>query len=459
MRLTSAAIAILLLLVSACSSGIGKPGESPTAASVPTAPSHPAPATASVPSGAPRSTPVPSRQAGVPLAQAAGTFLVVAEAGMGGFEVIAADTGERFMSLPAGIPVTGWTRLLTATPVDGKTRLGLYTFENIDNPVGLTIDGTWRFPTIGDDPQPVGLSGDASTQVLVDGSAGASNASTSRFAIVPASLKGKPQVISLAGDFEFDAISPDGRWLYVVEHLAAPPAGHYQVRQVDVSNGVIQPGVIVDKRNVGEAMSGHPLGQLRLNGGLVATLYAGAEHPFIHALNTLEGFAFCIDLPSTGDANAAAASDWGIASTAGGPTYAVNPGGGLVVQVDAGAGNVLRSAELKPLAGTGITLAKFSDGVGGAVGRRAIVAPDGKALYAAGSAGVLSISTADLKATGRWLEGRAVDGLALSKNGKMLFALLHGTGQIAVIDTIAGSVLGTVPGAGYTRLAAALPGQ
>jgi hypothetical protein len=87
------------------------------------------------------------------------------------------------------------------------------------------------------------------------------------------------------------------------------------------------------------------------------------------------------------------------------------------------------------------------------------VAPDGTVLYAAGAAGVLSISTSDLKATGRWLEGQAVDGLALTKDGGTLFALLHGSGRIAAIDTAAGNVLGMVPGSGYTWLGGALPGE
>jgi len=453
MRRTGAAIAIVVLLVSACGSGIGKPGETAPAASLPAA------ATPAVPSAPSRSTP-PASEPTVMLPPEAGeTWLVVAEKGSDGLQVIAASSGRLLTPIPDGVPATTWTRLLTATPANGKTVVAEFKVENIDNPASLTLDGSWRFPTIGDDPQPVGLSGDASTQVLVDGSAGSATASTSRFAIVPASLHGTPHLISLDGHFEFDAISTDGRQLYVVEHLAGPPAGHYQVRQVDVSTGALQPGVIADKRNVGEAMGGYPLGQLRLNGGLVVTLYAGAEHPFIHALHTLEGFAFCIDLPATGDGSATSASDWGIAAAAGGPEYAVNASVGLVVQVDAGAGNVLRSAQLKPMAGTGIVLAKFSDGVGGQVGRRAIVAPDGRWLYAAGAGGILAISTSDLKATGRWLESQSVDAMALSKDGSRLFALLHGSGRIAVIDTAAGTVLGMVPGDGYTRIAAALPGE
>ncbi len=255
------------------------------------------------------------------------------------------------------------------------------------------------------------------------------------------------------------SVSTDGRKLYVVEHLAGPPAGHYQVRQVNVATGVLEPGLVADKSNVSEAMAGWPLGQLRLPGGRVLTLYRGAEHPFIHALDTVQAFAVCTDLPSSGAEDAAAARDWGIADADGSSAFVVNPDLGLVLQVDPWSNRVVRSATVRPMVQSGFVLAKFSDGVGGRVAQRVLVAPDGRSLYAAGAGGVLAISTADLSAAGRWLEGRAVDGLALSKGGGRLFALLHDSGRIAVIDTAAGTVLGMVPGAGYTWLAAALPGE
>ena len=39
---------------------------------------------------------------------------------------------------------------------------------------------------------------------------------------------------------------------------------------------------------------------------------AGAEHPFIHALNSVEAWAVCIDLPAAGADDAEAALDWGL---------------------------------------------------------------------------------------------------------------------------------------------------
>src|SRR6185295_1961594 len=122
---------------------------------------------------------------------------------------------------------------------------------------------------------------------------------TTRFAVLRHTPVGEPvtKVIELAGSFDYDAISPDGSSLYVVEHLEGD-TGRYQVRVVDTSTGVMRPAIIADKRNLGEAMAGWPIGQLRRPDGVVLTLYRGAEHPFIHALNTKEGWAVCIDLPA-----------------------------------------------------------------------------------------------------------------------------------------------------------------
>ena len=69
--------------------------------------------------------------------------------------------------------------------------------------------------------------------------------------------------------------------------------GRYQVRAIDLPAGTLRDGVIVDKTNVDEVMAGYPLAQVRRADGGVFTLYRGTEHPLIHALNSVEGWALC----------------------------------------------------------------------------------------------------------------------------------------------------------------------
>ena len=316
--------AIAVALVAAACSGTGKPAPSTGA-------------TGSVPA----STLAPS-SAGSPAASAStsGTApdarLVVGKAGDPDLHVIQASTRESVYDLPNGVPDATWDQLVTTT-TDGTTT----TVTDLAVQPGYgghdqSLPGAWRLPTIGADPVPTGLSVDGKTIVLVpdrpyDATEASSSGLVSRFAIVRRSLDAEPRIIALHGDFEFDAISIDGSILYVVEHLPAPPEAHYQVRAVDVSTGTLREGVIVDKANIDEAMGGWPLAQVRTPTGFVFTLYRSPEHPFIHALNTTEGWALCIDLPASGASDAAGSLDWGIAAAADGRTIvAANATLGLV---------------------------------------------------------------------------------------------------------------------------------
>jgi len=340
----------------------------------------------------------------------------------------------------------------------------------------VRIDGHWRLPTIGLDPIPAGRSLDGSTVVLVEGGYDPGQA-RSRFAVVEHGFSndvstdpGAPlrlgRIVDLPGAFEYDTLSPDGRILYLVEHLDASAGGRYQVRAVDVATGVLRDGVIVDKTNVEESMAGSPIAQVRRPDGVVLTLYRGPDHPFVHALNAKEAWAVCIDLPrgahdaSVGEHDAGL--DWGLTSdTFVTSVYAVNASLGLAVEIDPAGLSVRRSAEIPatatgPAAGS-IVLAKFGHGEFGPIGRRVVAAPDGTALFAAGANGVTVIRTKDLSVVRTDLAGSTVDGLGITPDGATLFALLRGSGQIVAVDARTGRRLGTVPGAGYDRLVAVAP--
>jgi DNA-binding beta-propeller fold protein YncE len=259
--------------------------------------------------------------------------------------------------------------------------------------------------------------------------------------------------------FEFDAISPNGSLLYVVQHLPAPPEAHYQVRAIDVGTGQIRPDVIVDKRNLDEAMGGWAITQLRHASGVAFTLYEGAEHPFIHALNTNDAWAVCLDLPANGGGDPDASGDWGLAQSAdGGAVFAVNATLGVAAAIDPTELTVRRVGAFDaPVGAATISLAKFGHDAIGPVGRRALVSPDGRTLFAAGAGGVVSIDTKDLERTDTFLDGSAIDALALTPDGSTLYALVHETGSIVRIDAASGDVTGQVPGDGYDRLLAIVP--
>ena len=105
--------------------------------------------------------------------------------------------------------------------------------------------------------------------------------------------------IALPGWSAVDAISPNGRWLYLI-HYHNADISKYEVLAYNLLTHRMLPKPIVDPDDRGEAMTGFPITRVMSPGYRWAyTLYmrpTGA--PFIHALDTVGHRAVCIDLPS-----------------------------------------------------------------------------------------------------------------------------------------------------------------
>ena len=149
------------------------------------------------------------------------------------------------------------------------------------------------WPTTG---SPAGLSADGRTLILVNPRTRFPRASTT-LAVVDAKRMRLRRQIRLRGDFSFDAISPDGRLLYLIQYLSKRDITDYAVRAYDMRAGRLFRRAVVDPSEPDEDMSGVPLARVMGPGGRWAyTLYASEEHPFVHALDTERRTAVCIDL-------------------------------------------------------------------------------------------------------------------------------------------------------------------
>ena len=444
-------LSVIALVVAACSTAA-----SPTASP---ASSPAAPATAQPPA----SSPAPSA-ASRPWLLGLGSrdaVVVAGRTGEPGLMAIQASTGEVMAVLPDGTPTGpawGSLAMTTVAPDGASTTVGdLVIQPGGGDGTSITIDGAWALPRIGDDPTPVGLSVDGKTLVLIPAGDANPHRTTSRFAVVPfppiaGAPKLAPRVIELPGALDFDAVSPDGRILYVVQHLDGD--GGYQVRAVDLPAGTMRPEIITDKRNLDETMAGWPIAQLRSPTGLVLTLYRGVDHPFIHALNTVDARAVCIDLPGGG--SVADDEAWGLAaSESWASVYAVNAARNLAIDVDPQELVARRTVTLTSASAPTIELAKFGHLDGGPVARRVIATATGQTVYAAGPDGVLRLGR-DLTVEGRLLPGVRVESIGLVPDGRTLFAL-RGDGAIVAVDTSTGQLIGEVPAGGYNRLAAVMP--
>jgi hypothetical protein len=129
--------------------------------------------------------------------------------------------------------------------------------------------------------------------------------SSTTFVVLDTRTLATLRTIALPGAFAFDALSPDGKRLYMTQF----PNGYngpirYVVRSLSLTTGRLEPGAIVDKTEPGERMTGIPMARIwSLDEGTAYTLYNGLEsHAFVHALDTVHRSARCIDLPWSGDA-------------------------------------------------------------------------------------------------------------------------------------------------------------
>lgn len=163
-----------------------------------------------------------------------------------------------------------------------------------------SLDGSWGIPTVTFSTRGgEGLTRDGKR--LIVASTGAW--SPTEFTVLSTRDLRVRDRFSLDGNFAYDALSPDGSTLYLIQHLNAHNVNRYIVRAYDLQHGRLLPGRIADKTQRGWVMEGSPLTRATSAGGRwVYTMYSRpGGYPFVHALDTVRGVAHCIGLPWTGD--------------------------------------------------------------------------------------------------------------------------------------------------------------
>ena len=158
------------------------------------------------------------------------------------------------------------------------------------------LSARYTVPAVAYDGSVGGLSADGRTLVLLVPRSTFPRERTGLRILDGATLRTR-DTIDLRGDYSFDAISPDGAWIYLIHYLSPDDPTYYEVRAYDVRGGRLAPEPIVDPRESGEEMRGNPLTRTTSPGGRWAyTLYDGNGKPFVHALDTVGRTARCLDL-------------------------------------------------------------------------------------------------------------------------------------------------------------------
>ena len=161
------------------------------------------------------------------------------------------------------------------------------------------LRGTFTVPAVAYDGSAGGLSADGRTLVLLAPVVRYPQRTTTLVLLDTRDLAVR-RTVRLPGIYTFDAVSPDGRTLYLIHYRSQMSFTDYEVRAYDAAAGRLRPGAIVDPRERDEQMRGLPVTRATSPGGRWAyTLYDGnGKTPFIHALDTARGTARCIDLPA-----------------------------------------------------------------------------------------------------------------------------------------------------------------
>jgi hypothetical protein len=157
------------------------------------------------------------------------------------------------------------------------------------------VHGRWGIPLVALDGTSGGLSADGATLLLTQASR-AYPRRRSTFAFVDAKRLDVRRTVALKGEWGFDALSPDASTLYLIK--TSRKNSRYAVRAYDVRTHRLLPDPVVDPSEPDEPMRGLPVTRTTGPGGRWEyTLYAGGEHPFVHALDTVRRESICIDLP------------------------------------------------------------------------------------------------------------------------------------------------------------------
>lgn len=384
---------------------------------------------------------------------AAAGYRIFLEEGFGGGteKVTVRDSGSGAIErqLPIGTPAADWSRYYTVTGLTGSSLLSA-----LDPATGRAIAQTtvlkgYRLPSLNPLGPTAGLSPNGQWLALTSQGRDAGASLFSNFLVGPSSLTQPFSQVRVDGDFAFDALSNDGRSLYLIQNMREP--NHYQVRLYDVANHSLSAQVVVDKREPDEPMNG-----VRGNsvadpvGNRVFTVYARENGPFIHVLPLGQPFAFCVDLPKDAPNDLEQQFFWSLVITPDGSTvYGVNGSlGRVVVMTTADAPTIVRSAAVALdstdrglLAG----LVTDANAKGPRIGGAALSA-DGRTLFALGDNGIVAIDTGSLKVRARFFGSQSIVSMHLSSDGRWLYGADTGAGKVWQIDPATGALSGEVRG-------------
>jgi hypothetical protein len=333
------------------------------------------------------------------------------------------------VTLPLGVTTLDHQRLYTVAASKGTTTITVFATRTGARLHAFAISGSYATDETGYGD--AALSPDGRWLALRDLG---SNQQQTTIVVVDTQAGKVAKLIKQPGDFTLDAISPDGQTLYLLQQLH-DAEHHYYVRALYVASNQLDPNIIVDKSELDEQeMAGQAVTRQMLADGTVAhTLYLNpAENKaFIHILPVAGGgngptFARCLDLPSNAALNVLAYYSLSLSPNRA-YLYAANAVLGMVVKISLDGQQVFDDTialQQQFAPGSSLHAPKLYNG--------SALSADGAMLYVVGGDGLWALDASTLHVIKHYLAGEAFSSVALSADGKSLYALDPAKGLIAL---------------------------
>jgi hypothetical protein len=242
---------------------------------------------------------------------------------------------------------------------------------------------------------------------------------TSAFLVLD-TRNGATHALSLRGMFSAEAVSRDGRRLFLIQYVHAG----YRVRVYEVNRGALRPGEL-KARNESEPMRGYPAYAIGARDGRwLLTLYVKPHQheAFVHALDLRRAVAYCLDLPGHG--SSAEIGVWSLTLGLDGETlYAANGSLGLATRIDLG---TLESA--RPV--------RFSAPLGADQYVNSALSPRGDLVYFGGLHGLWAYDLRANRVRGPYRPDR-IGTFAFTRDGRRLTVITPG-GRALWLDAATG---------------------
>ena len=347
------------------------------------------------------------------------------------------------MTLPLGLTSMDHQRLIATQVQKNQTTISVVDTQDGTIIRSLVINGSYSTAEPGFDNAVLSFDGHwlALRQL-------SQSTSATTIALVDTQAGKLTKAIHLSGDFDLDAISPDGNALYLLQRLNNG-TGHYYVELYNVPENELYQSPIVDKSELNDPnMTGTAVArQVSSDGSTFYTLYIDTDHniAFVHILPLDPGFPFarCINLPVGKSADLLHYYTLTL-SADGTKLYAANGALGVASEIDlnnSGTSNIYSDQVVATQHFNPNVSSISSDDKTRALRNGAVLSPDQSTLYFVGVNGIWSVNTLDLSAKRgmfkNFLPGQSFTGIALSVDNRTLYAV-NPTSGITLLDAATG---------------------